>query len=476
MSKITSQLKNYIYHGLIYGFGSAFDAIVGFVVLPLYTLHFSVEEYGIFSFLILLSTFSSSVFYLGATSALTRSYFDYDNLEERKKVASTALYITLFGAMFQILFGLIFSKDLSILLFKTPIYQNHVLLILISSALLFINQFFYLLLRLLLKSLHIVFVSIFSSSIFLLSLWILLVKYDYGVLSPVIAFILSYAIATIILLFLCKNYLSLSPQKNEFKIQILFGLPQLLSGFSYYAIDWIDRFLINEYLSLGDVGVYSFGYKIAMIIHMIFIIPFSKVWATIRSENLNKNIDTISSKVLTYYYLIGSILALFVIIFIKEFFLIFSNNIDYNPAQYIVPFVIFAHLIYGMLNIVDLGIFKNRKPIYKGIILLVHIPINIILNIILIPKFGYYGAAVATLITYFLLTATVSYASNRLFKVHYEKFNLFIISIISFFTILMSTYAIDNSQLFSINKFLIFTLLLVFYWYYFRQDIKEIYK
>ena len=303
----------------------------------------------------------------------------------------------------------------------------------------------------------------------------MLVKYDYGILSPVIAFILSYAIATIILLFLCKNYLSLSPQKNEFKIQILFGLPQLLSGFSYYAIDWIDRFFINEYLSLGDVGIYSFGYKIAMIIHMIFIIPFSKVWATIRSENLNKNIDTISSKVLTYYYLIGSLLALFVIIFIKEFFLIFSNNVDYNSAQYIVPFVIFAHLIYGMLNIVDLGIFKKRKPIYKGIILLVHIPINIILNIILIPKFGYYGAALATLITYFLLMVTVSYTSNRLFKVHYEKFNLFVISIISFFTILMSTYAIDNSQLFSINKFLIFTVLLVFYWYYFRQDIKEIY-
>ena len=142
-------------------------------------------------------------------------------------------------------------------------------------------------------------------------------------------------------------------------------MPQLLSGFSYYAIDWIDRFFINEYLSLGDVGIYSFGYKIAMIIHMIFIIPFSKVWATIRSENLNKNIDTISSKVLTYYYLIGSLLALFVIIFIKEFFLIFSNNVDYNSAQYIVPFVIFAHLIYGMLNIVDLGILKKESQFIK---------------------------------------------------------------------------------------------------------------
>lgn len=468
------KLKNYIFHGLVYGFGSAFDAIVGFLVLPIYTLNFSTEEYGIFSFLILISTFASSIFYFGATSALTRSYFDYNNLEDRKKVVATSLYITLFGAIMQISLGLIFSEQLSIILFKTAIYKYHIILILISSALLFINQFFYLLLRLLLKSIHIVSVSIFSSAIFLLTLWILLTYYEYGILSPVIAFNISYSIGTIILLFICRNYFSLIPKKREFKIQLIFGLPQLFIGFSYYTIDWIDRFFINEYLSLGDVGVYSFGYKISMIIHMIFIIPFSKVWATIRSENLNRNIEGLSSKILTYYYLIGSILALLVVIFIKEFFMIFSRNIDYDSAQYVVPFVIFAHLLYGMINILDLGIFKYRKPIYTAIILIIHIPINIILNFILVPKFGYYGAALSTLITYFLLSMTVAYIANRLLKVNYEKFNLLLISLISFITIIIYLYVIDNSQLFSINKFLIFTLLLVFYWYYFRNDLKKI--
>ena len=467
------QIKNYIFHGLVYGFGSAFDAIVGFIALPLYTLHFSIEEYGIFSFLILVSTFASSIFYLGATSSLTRSYFDYEDLEERKKVATTGLYITLFGAIMQILFGLIFCEDLSVLLFKTTIYKNHILLILISSALLFVNQFFYLLLRLRLQSLKIVSVSIVSSSIFLLSLLILLVQYDYGVLSPIIGFIFSYSVSTIILIFLCKNYFSLYPKNSEFAIQLAFGLPQIVGGFSYYAIDWIDRFFINEYLSLGDVGVYSFGYKISMMIHMLFILPFAKVWATIRSEYLNKNIEELSSKVLTYYYLAGSILALFVIIFINEFFSIFSRNADYNSAQNIVPLIIFAHLFYGMINIIDLGIFKKRKQMQRVLIFLVHIPINIFLNFILVPKFGYYGAAIATLITYSSLIACTNYVANKLFKVDYEKFNLFIISAVSFLTIFVSIYVIDNSQLFSINKFLIFTLLLVFYWYYFKADIKK---
>ena len=69
MNSIKSKLKNYLFHGLVYGFGSAFDAIVGFLVLPLYTIYFSTEEYGIFSFLILLSTFASSIFYLGDTQS-----------------------------------------------------------------------------------------------------------------------------------------------------------------------------------------------------------------------------------------------------------------------------------------------------------------------------------------------------------------------------------------------------------------------
>ena len=476
MSKITSKLKNYIFHALVYGFGSAFDAIAGFIVLPLYTLHFSIEEYGIFSFLILLSNFAGSIFYLGAITALTRSYFDYDDVEERKKVASTSLYITLFGALLQISFGLIFSENISILLFKSDIYKSHVLLIFISSSLLFINQLFYLLLRLLMKSLHIVLVSMTSSIVFLFLLWFFLVKYQFGLLSPLFAFIISYSFSSIILFLICKKHLSLFPNIKEFRIQVLFGLPQIVAAFSYFAIDWIDRFFINEYLSLGDVGLYSFGYKISMLIHMIFIIPFSKVWATVRSENLNNKIDYLSSKMLTYYYLLGSIISLFVIIFIKEFFFIFSKNVDYNEAQYIVPFIIFAHLIYGMINIVDLGVFKERKPMRKTIIFLAHIPINIFLNFILVPKFGYYGAAIATLFTYLLLILSITFSSNMLYKVKYERLNLFIISFVSIITVFLSMKIIDNDSLLSLNKFLIFTLLLVFYWYYFKEDIKKILK
>ena len=476
MYKISTKIKNYFFQGLVYGFGSGFDALIGFLVLPLYATSFSTEEYGIFSILILLSTLSSSFFYLGASSALSRSYFDYDKEKDRRKIVATSLYITVFGAILQVLFGLLFAENLSQILFDNPNYTNHIFLILISSSLLFINQLFYLLLRLLMRSVQVVSVSIFSSIVFLSLLFIFLKNYNLGILSPILAFNISYGLSTIILVFLCRKHFSLFPNVEEFKIQLLFGLPQIIIGFSYYLIDWIDRIFINEYLSLSDVGIYSFAYKIGMLIQIGFVIPFSKIWNPIRSENLNsENITMISSKVLTYFYLFGSIFSLLIIIFIKEFFLLFSGGSDeFIVGQYVVPFVIFGHLFYGMINVMDIGLFKARKPMYTAIILLVHIPINVILNLILIPKIGYYGAAISTLLTYLSLVLSIAYISNKFLFIKYEKRNFFIISFFSCISIFLSIYYFDNLNLFSPYKFLLMLLLLGFYYYYFNQDLKKL--
>ncbi len=184
-------IKKYFYQLLIYGFGSGFDAIVGFLVLPLYASVFSVKEYGIFSILILISTLFQSCFYLGASSALNRSYFEYKDEDERKKVASTSLYITLIGAISQIMIGILFANEISILLFENPDYSIHILLILCASALAFISQLFYLVLRLLMKPYYVIIVSILTSGVFLGILFYLLNNLQLGILSPVIALTVS---------------------------------------------------------------------------------------------------------------------------------------------------------------------------------------------------------------------------------------------------------------------------------------------
>ena len=94
---------------------------------------------------------------------------------------------------------------------------------------------------------------------------------------------------------------------------------------------------------------------------------------------------------------------MFVIIFKREWI---DNHYDTNFKKTQNIFIIILKL--QLISIYDCVDRRNFK---------------IILNFILVPKFGYYGAAVSTLITYFLLTITVAYVANGLLKVNYEKFS-----------------------------------------------------
>ena len=72
LSFVKSAAKN----SLIYGLGNVSTKVVGFILLPLYTSHLSVREYGILGLLEVSSQVIVSVFGLSLTYAFFRWYWD----------------------------------------------------------------------------------------------------------------------------------------------------------------------------------------------------------------------------------------------------------------------------------------------------------------------------------------------------------------------------------------------------------------
>jgi O-antigen/teichoic acid export membrane protein len=408
--------------------GSALQSILGFILIPLYTSYFTVDLYGIFTLITLVGTLAGSVFYLGASSALSRSYYDYSDFQERKRVISTSFYITLIGAFLQIFLGILVSKDLSNYLFNTPIYKTHIKLILISSAIGFINGLFYLILRFERKSKEVVFLNLSSLILTTGIIYYLIAIMQLGVMAPVLGGLISQVLLLAVLLFIIKNYLSLSYNKSEIKIQLAYGFPQMIIGLGYYLLNWVDRLFINRYCTLDDVGIYSLGHKLGLIIHIIFIIPFSQIWAPMRMEYRNDaDITNFYKLILTYYFIIGFFFTVVISVFARELLIIMSGHPEYLPAYKVVPFVMVAHLFFGVINIVDSGIIFERKVSYHAYLFCLALMVNIILNYMLIPKYGYMAAAHNTLISYMLLIAAVIYVSNKLYKIHWEARRLILL-------------------------------------------------
>ena len=143
---------------------------------------------------------------------------------------------------------------------------------------------------------------------------------------------------------------------------IFFGISSSLSGLSYYFLDWIDRYFLKEYATLSDVGIYSIGYKIGMIINVIMIIPFSMIWATLKFQYAKDSDNSeFVTRIISYYTAIGLFLLLVISLFSEELLFVFSGREEYYFAYKIVPIIMLAFLFYGYINILDYGIFYIRN-------------------------------------------------------------------------------------------------------------------
>ena len=408
-------------HTIIYGLGSVLQTFTGFVLIPFYTRYYTTEIYGVFSLITICGSVAGAVFYLGASSALARSYYDYDDIEERKRVVSTSLYLTLFGAVIQIVFGFLLGGVISNWLFSSSVYKLHIALMLMSSAFAFVNNLFYVLLRFERLSKQVVSTNIVSMVLSSGLIIFLLVWMKLGVMAAILGGLLNQVVVCGVLFLLVRKKLVLGYSVKELKVQIPFGLQSVAIALAYFSFDWFNRLFINKYCSLSDVGIYSLGYRVGMVISILLIFPFCQIWAPMRMQYRDdRNAEELYKKVLTYYFMVGLIITAFLSVFAREIITLLAGQKEYINAYRVVPFVMLGMLIYGAVNIIDNGIYFSRKVIYHAYIFWFTSLVSFCLNYLLVPRFGYMAAAVSILICYCTVVMLVFQVSNRLYTIPYE--------------------------------------------------------
>ena len=157
-------------------------------------------------------------------------------------------------------------------------------------------------------------------------------------------------------------------------------------------------------------------------------------------ENNGKEI---LSKIMTYYLLILISLVLLISLFSREIVAIVAVG-KYTESYKIIPIISVSYLLYGIYIFLFSGLMVTKKIKSQPIIIGISAFINIILNIILIPKFGYMGAALSTLFTYCVVVIGTYVVSQKHFYISYEMIRLFKITAVAFFIYFMHYYKIFN--------------------------------
>jgi O-antigen/teichoic acid export membrane protein len=215
-------------------------------------------------------------------------------------------------------------------------------------------------------------------------------------------------------------------------ISVTFGLPALLHALAIWGVTFADRMILTHYSDLGDVGVYGIAYQIASLLSVI-VTSTGNAWLSVYYEDENLTYDTkrFSASLDGIFTLfIGSFF--FVYIFAHDLILVFADP-GYLGGLPVVRIVSVGLLGFGIAYIHNIILMYYDKERIMSLISALCLVVNVGANIILIPDIGVRGAAISSLITFWLMCACSClylYHSERVF-IRLRSFMLFGLSIVA---------------------------------------------
>ncbi len=252
------------------------------------------------------------------------------------------------------------------------------------------------------------FISFFQSGLFLIFLAILLLVMHFGVTVTILSQIFSYALALLLLIFIIVKETKGIDFRINFqylKESLVYGVKVYLSGIFDFLHSRIDLFFINFFLNPFSAGIYFASVRLAEGVWLFSISTGTILLPKVASEKDPKRLKEFTPLVCRNVLAI-SLLIILALLIISGWLIAFLYSVEFLNA--VAPFRI---LLVGILAVSGWHILANDlsargKPMLNTYAIGASVILNIILNILFIPKWGINGAALATTVSYTVMFLT----------------------------------------------------------------------
>lgn len=409
-----------------YTLGNLFVRLLNFLLLPIYSNLISPDQFGKYSLLISFSVILSALYQLGFPSGLSTFYIEEKNDASKKVIFSTSINILVINSIVLSIIIFLFARIISGLLLGDEGYYNLIQLIFISLIIETVSTQIFQLLKTKEESKKtVVYFAVGTIINFLLNL-LLIIEFKLGIYGIILAQVISSILVFAILTPSVKADYKFLIDSHIAKKLFIFCFPIFIAGIFHYGIDVIDRFLLNNYFNQEVVGVYSFSYRIAMVMNL-FVISFRTAWIP-HSLNLyhSKKYSESFGKSFSNLVAVSLALLIFGTLFSDDLFNVkIGGKYFFDPAYadglVIIPFVLVGYLFNGIGSFFFVYPLTENRSVHfvyaDGLGLL----INISSNILLIPHLGMIGAAIATSISYIASASYLYLVSRKFLIVNYQK-------------------------------------------------------
>ena len=280
--------------------------------------------------------------------------------------------------------------------------------------------------------------------------------------------------------FIGKPHLDLCYAKQHLKPVILLFLPQI--AISLYVT--LDRTMLGALASTTDVGIYDQALKLVNIL-LTLVTSLGSVMLPRVSNLLSKGNNEAVNRMHQISFLIYN-LVIFptiagMLIINNDFVKFFLGN-DFQEARYAIAIMIFRMFFIGWTNIMGIQILiphnKNKEFVTSTTVPAI---VSVGLNLLLLPKFGYIGAAIVSVLTEVFVWGIQLYFTRKYLKdvpIYKSTVKIFLASILMYFALsflktLLTFIPIINVVVYTIFGAILYSLLILLFKVVSLKEIKE---
>jgi len=408
-------LRSFLKDSAYYGLATVLSRGISFLLVPLYTHVLSPAAFGSLDLLLVFANLITLTVALEVSQAVQRFYPDTADTAQRRRLFSTALWFSLVAYLGVAVLAWLAAPVLAPLVMsqaglELP-FRIGLLYIVVNGLYVFLlNQ-----LRCELRSRAYSLVSFTASLLTTAASVLLTLVARQGLAGLVAAMAIGSATGLVLAIGLLRQRVCLQFDAAMLNRMLHFSLPLVPSGLAVFVNTYVDRLLINRLLSTAEVGVYGFAIRIATLA-TVLMVAFQGSLTPLLYARYRESDTPAQLERLFRGFVVCALLAIVLLAACSRLLVIWLAPAAFAQAQLVIPVLAFALLLAQMYIFAPGPALQGKTHVFwvvNGSVAL----LNVLLNLLLIPRLGLSGAALATALAALMGFCGFMASSQRLYPV-----------------------------------------------------------
>jgi O-antigen/teichoic acid export membrane protein len=417
----------------------------GLITMPILTRFLTRDEYGILSVANSIGFFLLTLFGLGSEEFILRYYWEKDGEERKRLFGSFFILLMVFPFVVFVLPLLTFGKSIFDVFFSEVPYCPYIVLVIWTTWLLNLNILplgYYKIRNQAKEYMLVVFLNTFTNIVFTL---VLVVSFGYGALGPLFSKITMTVLFGFYFVYYTLREITIHLSWKDAKEFFSFNLPLLMALISGSFMNQSAVFVLQKNVPLSEVALFSVGASIAGLIPF-FISSINSAWAPFFYQNVFQKQEDDPSRLFGYtidYILLGVVFIITAIIVFKSEVIYILASSKYLGVCNVMTILIIGNLFFGMRSFASRGILMAKKNYILPIVTIVGTLIDFGMKLYFVPRYGIYGAAWTTALSFISIYVVLHIISQKNYKIefHYDRI---VKLVLAFVVTVLLAYLVDG--------------------------------